>query len=330
MRLREKNARLSRCRCSYSSARRSRHPLAQHGHQPQPHQGRRLAHHIHERHRRHGEPGDHCGATAVEPAFLRRPDHAVDHVSREVRRHQAHERDQRCRRHTECEPPAVRREVAEQAPDDRDLTTGHEGLGVANRARDARRVFLVRVRRRDGAALERLFEHELQVLERAPLAMAVAQHGEWGVAGAPQDRQRAGGQTGGLAHRLNVGALDALDLPLVSALQRPGHAQLPGAERDPHLGQPESVVQVGERVELHRGAVPGCLDLPAQLGRQPGRLVGIARHNLGVEVVEVLEVVKVSRHARDPCFECPDNKNGLPGFTGAPREAGSRQWILSF
>src|SRR2546426_9234860 len=35
------------------------------------------------RSRRHGEPGDHCGATAVEPAFLRRPDHAVDHVSRE-------------------------------------------------------------------------------------------------------------------------------------------------------------------------------------------------------------------------------------------------------
>src|SRR5207253_7617779 len=71
-----------------------------------------------------------------------------------------------------------------------------------------------------------LFEHELQVLERAPLAMAVAQHGEWGVAGAPQDRQRAGGQTGGLAHRLNVGALDAFDLRSeehTSELQSRGH-----------------------------------------------------------------------------------------------------------
>src|SRR2546430_8893646 len=38
----------------------------------------------------------------------------------------AHERDQRCRRHTECEPPAVRREVAEQAPEDRDLTRSEE------------------------------------------------------------------------------------------------------------------------------------------------------------------------------------------------------------
>src|SRR5213078_2288327 len=79
-----------------------------------------------------------------------------------------------------------------------------------------------------------------------------------------------------------------------------GHAQVPGAERDPHVGQPESVIQVGERVQLHRAALPGRLDLPAQLGRQPGRLVGVARYNLGVEVVEVLDVVKVSSHARDP------------------------------
>src|SRR5207302_7391145 len=106
----------------------------------------------------------------------------------------------------EREPAAVRREVAEQPADHRDLPTRDEGLSVADRARDARRVFLVRVRGRDRAPLERLLEHELQVLEGTPLAMAVAEHRERGIAGTSQNRQRAGRQTGCLAPRLDPGA----------------------------------------------------------------------------------------------------------------------------
>src|SRR5207237_9820598 len=101
-------------------------------------------------------------------------------------------RYQRGRRQAELEPPAVGREVAEQPADHRDLPPGYEGLGVANRARDARRVFLVRVWGRDRAPLERLLQHELQVLEGAPLTMAVAQHRERGLAGPSQDRDGAG------------------------------------------------------------------------------------------------------------------------------------------
>src|SRR5204862_6955448 len=95
---------------------------------------------------------------------------------------------------------------------------GHEGLVVTHRPRHARCVLLVRVRSGDAAPLERLLQHELQVLEGPSLAMAVAQHCQWGVAGAPEQRERAGGETGGLAHRLDAGALEARDLRLLASL----------------------------------------------------------------------------------------------------------------
>ena len=299
----------------------ARDPLAQHGHQPQPQQRRRLADQVHERHRGDGEPGNRRGATGVEPTLLRRPDHAVDHVPREVRWHQAHERDQRGRGHAEREPAAIWREVAEQAPDNRHLTPGHEGLRVTYRTRDARHVFLVRVRRGDRAPLERFLEHELQVLVGAPLAVAVAQHRERRIAGTAQDRERAGRQTGRLAHRLDAGALDAVDLPPRSTVHRPGHAQMAGSECDPHVSEPQGVVQVGERVQLHRSPVPRRLDQAPQLGRQPGRLVGVALHNLGVEGVEVLEVMEVvtlSIHARDPCSNVQTTRTASRGSVEHP------------
>ena len=217
-------------------------PLAQDGHQPQTHYGRRLADHVHERHRRDCEPGDRAGAADVQPAFLRRPDYAVDHIPGEVGRHQAYERDQRRRRHPERELPAVRREIAEQPTNHRHPAPGHEGLGIAHRPRDARCVLCVRVRSGDAAPLERLLQHELQVFESAPLAMAVAQHRERDIAGTPEDRERGGRQTGCLTHRLDAGALHAFDLPLLAAVHPPGHGQAPGPERDPHLSEPQGVV----------------------------------------------------------------------------------------
>src|SRR4029077_4987627 len=200
----------------------------------------------------------------------------------------------------------------EQPADHRDLSPGHEGLGVTNRARDARRVLLVRIRRRDRTPLERLLEHELQVLEGAPLAMAVAQHGERRIAGTAQERERAGGETGGLADGLDAGAVHALDLPRPAGLHGPGHGEVPGPEGDPYLSESERVVQIGERVQLDRGAAPGRLDLAAQLGRQLGWLVGVARYDPRVEDV------KVSRHARDPCSKVQTTRTASRGSVEHP------------
>src|SRR5207245_4116163 len=138
-------------------------------------------------------------------------------------------------------------------------------------------------------------ERDRERREGARLAMATAHHGGRRMAGRAQGRERAGRETGGLADGLDAGALHALDLPCPAAIDGPGHGDVRGAQGDPYLSESERVVQIGERVQLDWGTVPGRLDLAAQLGRQPGRLVGVARYDLRVEDV------KVSRHARDPC-----------------------------
>ena len=291
-------------------------PLTEHRHQPQAHQRRRLAYEVHGRHRRHGEPGDSAGAAERQPAFLRRPHHAVDQVAREVRRHQAHERDNRRGPHAEHQLPPVRREVAEQAADHRHLTARHQRLRVADRPRHAGRVLLVGVRGRDRAPRERLFEHELEVLEGAPLAVAVAQHGERGISRPAQQRQRGGGQSRRLAHRFDAGPLDVVDLPPRRGTMRHGDAAV--AQGHPHLRQPVGVVEVGEGVELHRGAVPAGLDVAAQLRRQPGRLAGVARDDC------VIRVVVLRIHARDP-VQVWLNKTA-PRVSRSTRKAGSRRF----
>jgi hypothetical protein len=53
-----------------------------------------------------------------------------------------------------------------------------------------------------------------------------------------------------------------------------------GTERDPRLGELERVVEIGERVELHRPVSPLALDARAQIGREPGRLLDVAFYDL--------------------------------------------------
>ncbi len=241
----------------------ARHPLAQDGHQPQTDQCRGLAHKIDERHRADRHPGDPAGARHVEPPFLRRPHHAVDQVTRQIGRDEADQRDDRRRGHAENQPAPVGREVAEQAADHRHALPRHEGLGIANRPGHARGVLLVRVGRRDVASRERLVEYELEILEPAPLAVREPHDRERRIAGAAEQRERAGRESRRLAHRLDTGTLDARDVPVATLLRAARHGDVRGAEGHPLLGQAEGVVQVRERVQLHRRAVPGRFDLRA-------------------------------------------------------------------
>ena len=165
--------------CSYNSARRSRATqLAEHRHEPRRRCAAVCRTDVDERHRRHRHPRDRRRRVARHRARLHRPHHAIDQVAGEVRRHEADHRDDRRRAHAEHHLPAVRREVPEQPERDRRLAPGDERLRVAHRARDRVRVHAVGVVRRDRAAVERLVEHEPDVLERAALPLRVAHDGE--------------------------------------------------------------------------------------------------------------------------------------------------------
>jgi len=53
------------------------------------------------------------------------------------------------------------------------------------------------------------------------------------------------------------------------------NGNVPGTQRQPRLSEPQPLVEIGERVQLDRCALPGMLDLPPQLGWEPGWLGGI-------------------------------------------------------
>src|SRR6185503_9512430 len=144
----------------------------------------------------------------------------------------------------------------------------------------------VRVDARDIALVSRdlLFEDEPDVLERAALAMRVAQQREGGLARLTEDRQRVGRESRRFADGLDARSLDGSDLPAVTAA--PGDRELAGTEGQPRLGEPQALIEVGERVQLHGRAVPGVLDLPSQLRREPRWLSRVARDDVVVELLQ--------------------------------------------
>ena len=152
--------------------------------------------------------------------------------------------------------------------------------------------------------------------------MRVAEQREGRVARAPEDRERVGRETRRLAHGLDVRARDAVDVPPQPPVTGPGHRNVRGPERDPRLGQPEPVVEVGERVQLYRRPVPPSLDLAAQLEWQPGRLVGVARDDVAIGTVPR------SFHAR-VLVQVLHNKTAFQ-VSRRTRKAGPRHAILDF
>src|SRR5207253_7562319 len=84
-----------------------------------------------------------------------------------------------------------------------------------------------------------------------------------------------------------------------------GHRDVPRAERKPRLREPQALVEISERVELDRRALPGVLDLPAQLLRKPRRLGGVARDDVVVEMLQ-------RAHVRDPRIVCNRTASQVP------------------
>src|SRR5262249_48209110 len=162
------------------------------------------------------------------------------------------------------------------------------------------------------APLERLFQYEAQVLERAALPVRVAEHRQrgTGVDGARQ-RERRGREPGRLVHRPDFRAADPVERPGAVVLARDGDMVRP--EHYPGAGEAQRVVQVGVGVELHR-----ILDAQAQFRRQPRGLIGVAGDNL------LVERLTFGVHARDRLRV--HQRNGLPGLWLHP-EGRITYWI---
>jgi len=74
------------------------------------------------------------------------------------------------------------------------------------------------------------------------------------------------------------------------------------------------VIEVGERLELHRLSAPLAFDAPPEIARQTYRLVNVSFYDFGI-------------HARDPLGSEGSKKAFRVGCT---RKAGSRQLIPRF
>ncbi len=93
-------------------------------------------------------------------------------------------------------------------------------------------------------------------------------------------------------HVPDLGTIDVLDLP--ARFVATGDGQPAGAEGDPGLAQLEGLIEIGQRVQLHRVPAPGRLDHAAQFRGQPLRLVGVAGDDLLIAVLMML-----AYHRRD-------------------------------
>jgi len=281
------------------------HPFAQNRHQPQAHVHGRLADQIHDHHGRHGQRCDRPRALQRQCSSLGRPHHAVDQITREVRRYQAEQRDHGRGRHADRQLAPVRREIAQQAPDYGGLPARHQRLRIPDRPRDTLRVQAVRlaVHELPHVALDLLLEHEADVLECPPLPVRVADQRQSRLAGRAEDGQGVRGQPGCLADRLDARPLDAAHVPAFAVTLR--DREVFGAEREPCFCEQEVLVEIGESVQLDRRALPGVLDLPAQLRREPSRL---GRVPLDDVVVEMLQ----RAHVRDPRVLCNRTASQVP------------------
>ena len=191
------------------------HPLPQDRHQPQPYVGRGLAHEVDEPHRRDREPRNRACTRKRQRSRLGWPHDLVDQMARQVRRHQADQRDHRRRRHPQRELPAIWLQVTEQPPDHRGLPAGNERLRLADGARYALRVQAVRltVRELPLVPVDLLLEHESDVLERAALPVRVTQQRERRIARCAENRQDIGRQAWCFPDRLDTRPFEGPHVP---------------------------------------------------------------------------------------------------------------------
>ena len=269
----------------------ARNPFADHRHEPQPHVCSGLPDEVQARHRRHRHPGHACGRAARQPSFLRRTHDAVDDVARRGTGGTrltsvitvAAERPR-------AQLAPVRLQIAEQPDDHPRVASRDERLRIANRSCDRVGVDGVGVGCRDavdGTSGDALIQREANVLERTALSLGVAKHRRRRFAGRAEQHERVGAQTGRLT--------DGADAP--RSTDRTSHAPSGVARatamccsthRHPRLREPERVIEIGERVQLHLQPAPLAFDLRAKVGGEAGRLADVASDDVLIHVRDPL------------------------------------------
>jgi hypothetical protein len=225
------------------------------------------------------DEGDVAGGRAREAAVLGRTGDLVDEVAGQVGGDQAEDGDQDGGDHADGDLPAVGPEVAEQAQDDGGVAAGDQGLRLADRGRDGVGVAIVGV----AGGCARLLEHGADEVDGAALPVGVAKLRQRRLVGRAEQAEEMTAQARCLADGADASAVDEVDGPAGAGAPRDG--ELVGTEREPALGQVQLRVEIDQRVELDRLAVGGPFDLSAQLGRQPGGLVGVAIDDLSIALV---------------------------------------------
>src|SRR5262249_5255742 len=102
---------------------------------------------------------------------------------------------------------------------------------------------------------------------------------------------------------LDARPLDAADIPALAVLL--GDRDMPGAQGKPRFREAQALIEIGERVQLDRGTLPGMPDLAAQLRWEPRRLGRVARDDVVVELLQ-------RAHVRDPRIRCNRTASQVP------------------
>jgi hypothetical protein len=87
------------------------------------------------------------------------------------------------------------------------------------------------------------------------------------------------------------------------------------AKGKPRFREPQALIEIRHGVQLDWASLPGGLDLPTQLRREPGRLSRVTRDDVIVEMLQ-------RAHIRDPRIGCNRTASQVPSST---RKAGSRR-----
>jgi hypothetical protein len=270
---------------------------------------------------------------------LRRPHDTVDEESRDVRRREAYQRDDRGRREPERELAPVCEQVPEQSDDDARLASRDERLRVTHRACDRRRIDAIgdvafgdsaarllgdratgAADFVDGTAVQRLVEDEADVLDRTALAMRVAHDEDRRIARLAEESQGVRAQPRRFLKRAYLPALDRAHAPL-SAVVASRECDVAGSKRKPRFAESQCVVQVGEGVELYGVSRTRVLDPGAQLAREARRLADVACNDFLIHVGDPLEAPRLS---------CTRGQQKGLSVLREHRKAGSRHRISGF
>src|SRR5439155_19218870 len=125
----------------------------------------------------------------------------------------------------------------------------------------------------------------------------------------------------------NARTLDRVHVPPTTR-GRTNQGHVGGAECEPGLAELQCVIEISERVELHRLATPRSLDASAQVGGQARRLTYVSSNDCLIHVRDPLRVAskKAFRGLLHPKGRITTSNPGLLGCSSSSgRSAGNRR-----